>query len=64
MSAAFSSIAIALAAVASLVDNYWLLYIAWGSGGLGVFSALPASPGSISGPNGWRIFWAPDPRTV
>jgi len=45
MSAAFSSIAIALAAVASLVDNYWLLYIAWGSGGLGVFFGIAGFAG-------------------
>ena len=36
VSEAFVSIAIALAAVAALVDAYWMLYIAWGSGGLGL----------------------------
>jgi hypothetical protein len=36
MSAAFASIAIAVAAVASLVDSYWLLYFAWGSGAIGI----------------------------
>jgi hypothetical protein len=36
MSDAFLSIAIALAAVAVLVDAYWLLYVAWGSGAFGV----------------------------
>lgn len=36
MSDAFSSIAIAVAAVASLVDSFWLLYMAWGSGALGM----------------------------
>jgi hypothetical protein len=36
MSDAFLSIAVALAAVASLVDSFWLLYVAWGSGGLGL----------------------------
>jgi Domain of unknown function (DUF4337) len=36
MSDAFSSIAIAVAAVASLVDSFWLLYVAWGSGALGM----------------------------
>ena len=35
MSDVFLSIAIALAAVASLVDSFWLLYVAWGSGALG-----------------------------
>lgn len=36
MSDAFLSIAIAVAAVAALVDNFWLLYIAWTSGALGI----------------------------
>ena len=36
MSDAFSSIAIAVAAVAVLADSVWLLYIAWGSGVLGM----------------------------
>jgi hypothetical protein len=36
MSDAFLSIAIAVAAVAALVDKFWLLYLAWGSGALGV----------------------------
>ena len=36
MSDAFASIAIAVSAVASLVDNIWLLYLAWGSGALGM----------------------------
>jgi ABC-type phosphate transport system auxiliary subunit len=36
VSEAFVSIAIALAAVAALVDAYWMLYIAWSSGGLGL----------------------------
>jgi hypothetical protein len=31
---AFISIAIALAAVAALVDAWWLLYVAWGSGAI------------------------------
>jgi len=33
---AFLSIAIAIAAVAALVDSFLLLYIAWGSGGVGL----------------------------
>jgi hypothetical protein len=37
---AFLSIAIALAAVASLVDAFWLLYVAWGSGALGLSLGL------------------------
>ncbi len=36
MSDVFLSIAIALAAVASLVDLFWLLYVAWGSGAVGL----------------------------
>lgn len=35
MSEAFMSIAIAVSAVASLVDSFWLLYVAWGSGAIG-----------------------------
>src|SRR4029077_13805069 len=35
MSDAFLSIAIAVAAVAALVDSFWLLYVAWASGALG-----------------------------
>lgn len=37
MSAAFSSIAIA---VAALVDSFWLLYVAWGSGAFGMFFGI------------------------
>jgi hypothetical protein len=36
MSDAFMSIAIAVAAVAALVENFLLLYFAWGSGALGI----------------------------
>src|SRR5688572_9937692 len=36
MSDVFLSIAVALAAVASLVDLFWLLYVAWGSGAVGL----------------------------
>ena len=36
MSDAFASIAIAVSAVAALVDSFWLLYVAWGSGALGM----------------------------
>jgi len=36
ISEAFISIAIAVAAVASLVDSFWLLYFGWGSGALGL----------------------------
>jgi hypothetical protein len=34
------SIAIAVAAVAALVDSFWLLYVAWGSGALGIFFGI------------------------
>jgi hypothetical protein len=40
MSDAFLSIAVALAAVASLVDAYWLLYVAWGSGAFGLLMGM------------------------
>ena len=36
ISEAFISIAIAVAAVGALVDAWWLLYFAWGSGSLGL----------------------------
>src|SRR3954447_4293710 len=36
LSDAFLSIAVALAAVASLTEAFWLLAVAWGSGGLGI----------------------------
>jgi hypothetical protein len=36
ISDAFMSIAIAVSAVAALVDSFWLLYFAWGSGALGI----------------------------
>lgn len=45
MSEAFSSIAIAVAAVASLVDSYALLYIAWGSGTLGLVFGIAGFAG-------------------
>ena len=37
---AFVSIAIALAAVAALVDAYWMLYLAWASGAIGILSGV------------------------
>ena len=40
MSDAFMSIGIAVAAVAALVDSFWLLYFAWGSGALGMSFGL------------------------
>ncbi len=40
MAEAFLSIAVALAAVAALVDKFLLLYIAWGSGALGMFFGI------------------------
>jgi ABC-type phosphate transport system auxiliary subunit len=48
MSDAFLSIGIALAAVASLVDAYWMLYLAWGSAGFGLMFG-------IAGFLGWNI---------
>lgn len=40
MSDAFLSIAIAVSAVAALVDYFWLLYFAWGSGAIGIAAGL------------------------
>jgi hypothetical protein len=40
MSDAFLSIAIAVSAVAALVETTWLLYVAWGSGGFGLFMGI------------------------
>ncbi len=45
MSDAFLSIAVALAAVASLVDAYWLLCVAWGSGAFGVLMGIAGFAG-------------------
>jgi hypothetical protein len=39
-SEAFISIAVALSAVASLVDAWWLLYLAWGSGAIGILFGM------------------------
>src|SRR6266850_436140 len=40
MSDAFLSIAVALAAVASLVDAFWMLCLAWGTGGFGLLMGI------------------------
>jgi len=48
MSDVFLAIAIALAAVASLVDLFWLLYVAWGSGAIGLSFG-------IAGFAGWNL---------
>ncbi len=40
MSDVFLSIAIAVSAVAALVDSFALLYFAWGSGALGMFFGI------------------------
>ncbi len=45
MSDAFASIAIAVSAVASLVDSFWLLYLAWGSGALGMLFGVAGFSG-------------------
>jgi len=45
MSDAFSSIAIALAAVAALADSFWLLYVAWGSGAIGIMFGIAGFAG-------------------
>lgn len=40
ISDALLSIAIALAAVAALADVWWLLYISWGTGGIGLLMGI------------------------
>ena len=40
ISEAFLSIAIAVAAVGALVDAWWLLYFAWGSGAIGLIFGI------------------------
>ena len=53
ISEAFISIAIAVAAIAALVESYMLLYFAWVSGGIGIFWG-------VAGFMGWGFvsdFW-------
>jgi hypothetical protein len=45
MSEAFLSIAIAVSAVAALVDSFPLLYLAWGSGLFGIFFSIAGFTG-------------------
>jgi biopolymer transport protein ExbD len=52
LSDAFLSMAIALAAIASLVEFYWLLYVAWAAGAFGVTMG-------IAGFAGWALRLAP-----
>ena len=58
MSQAFLSMAIALAAIAALVELYWLLYVAWGTGAFGLamgiagFLGLPLRPACAGGVTG------------
>ena len=40
VSEAFLSIGVALAAVAALVDAWWLVYVAWGSGAIGTIFGI------------------------
>ena len=37
---AFLTMAIALAAIAALVDAWWLVYVAWGSGAIGTIFGI------------------------
>ena len=61
---AFLSIAVALSAVAALANTYWLLYVAWGSGIIGlIFGLRRVSSGSTCGRSGWRSCSAPDQET-
>jgi ABC-type phosphate transport system auxiliary subunit len=52
ISEAFVSIAIAVAAVAALVDTWWLLYFAWGSGAIGLTFGIAGFAGI-----GLRMQW-------
>ena len=54
ISEAFISIAIALAAVAALVDLWWMLYLAWGSGAIGLVFGLAGFAG-IPLRAGWLV---------
>jgi hypothetical protein len=49
---AFISIAIAVAAVGALVDAWWLLYVAWGSGAIGMIFGAAGFAG-IALRSGW-----------
>ena len=54
MSDVFLSIAVAVSAVASLVDSFRVLYLAWVSGGLGLFFGVagflgPQFPAGMAG---------------
>ena len=54
MAQAFLTTAIALAAIAALVDLYWLLYVAWATGAFGLtmgvagFLSLPLRPAALA----------------
>jgi hypothetical protein len=45
VSEAFISIGVALAAVAALVDAWWLVYVAWGSGAIGTIFGIAGFAG-------------------
>jgi hypothetical protein len=45
VSEAFISIGVALAAVAALVDAWWLVYVAWGSGAIGTMFGIAGFAG-------------------
>ena len=64
ISDAFVSIAIALAAVAALVEAYWLLMVAWGSGGLGLLFGVAGFAGSTCGRGGWRRCWGREANVI
>jgi len=54
VSEAFISIGVAVAAVAALVDLWWLVYLAWGSGAIGIAFGLAGFAG-IPLRAGWLV---------
>jgi hypothetical protein len=54
VSEAFISIGVAVAAVAALVDAWWLVYLAWGSGTIGAIFGIAGFAG-IPLRAGWLV---------
>ena len=64
MSDVFLSIAVAVSAVASLVDSFPMLYLAWVSGGFGLFFGAAGFLGLNFRPEWLAQFWAPKPARL